>query len=120
LAAVATYISQLPMYVYHTRAGIGLDHGNCGSLGTCHLGGDKDISQMPAATAYKAMTKYLPSDITSWTRENHYWSGNPFRYYGDGQLNYMTSDGAKNGAMRGFAAVRGNEFIVAVLGIEGT
>src|SRR5690606_6587502 len=100
LAAVTSYISQFPMYVYHSRAGIGLNHGSCDSLNTCDLGGDKDISQMPASRSFKAMTQYLPPDIMNWGRHNHYWAGNPFNYYGDGVLNHMTSDGAQNGVMR--------------------
>jgi hypothetical protein len=120
MAAVTSHVSQLPMYVFHSRAGVGLDHGSCAGLGTCDLNGDKDISEMPGSNAYAAMKRYMPAGIENWTRENHYWPGHPFRVYGDGVLNNMTEGGAQNGAMRAFAAHRGDEFIVALLYIKGT
>jgi hypothetical protein len=119
--AVTAQVSGLPFYTFHSRAGVGADYANCASLGTCDLNGDKDLSEMPGANGFRAMKRYLPAGIENWTRQNHYWAGHPFRVYGDGQLNFMTTDGAQNGVMRAYAAVSGdNEFVVALLRIVGT
>lgn len=119
--AVVAYISQLPFYTYHSRAGVGLDYGNCGALGTCDLNGDKDLSEMPGAGGFQAMKRYLPDGIENWSRQNHYWAGHPFNVYGDDQLNHMTTDGAQNGVMRAYAAVSpSGEFVVALARIVGT
>lgn len=112
--AIVTAISKVPFYVFHSRAGVGNNADVCG------LNGDMDLSQMPGITNMKVIKTYLPSDLTNWTKHNHYWPGNPFKYYGDGKQDHMTTDGAKNGAMRAHAATRGNDFIVAPTGIKGT
>lgn len=113
LAIVAT-ISGFPMSVFHSRAGVGSQSQQCG------LNGDQDISEMPGIDAFIAMHDYLPGNLPNWTRENHYWPGHPFRVYGDGKENVMTTDGAKNGCMRTYAAHEDNNFVVSLTGIKGT
>jgi hypothetical protein len=119
--AVTAYISQLPFYTFHSRAGVGADYANCDALGTCDLNGDKDIADMPGANSFMAMKRYMPAGIEAWSKQNHYWAGHPFNVYGDGMLNFMTTDGAQNGVMRAYAAVSpAGEFVVALLRIVGT
>ncbi|MHB8874112.1 MAG: DUF7910 domain-containing protein [Myxococcaceae bacterium] len=114
MAAVTTFITNSPFYVFHSAAGVG------GSGGHFGLSGSQDISEMPGAGSYLPMKGYLPADMANWTRQNHHWSGHPLRVYGDGTLNHMTTDGATNGCMRAYAAVKGNQFVVGVIGIKGT
>lgn len=112
--AVVAFISSFHSYVYHSIGGI--SHG----VQRCGLDSDQDLSEMPGIGAFKAMKKYLPSNLSNWTRENHYWAGHPFKVYGDGQLNFMTTDGARNGVMRAYAAHSGANFVVALTRIVGT
>ncbi len=113
MAAVTTYVSKAPFYVFHSRAGVG-----AGSQ--FGLSGDQDFSEMPGAASYQPMKAYLPADLSNWDRQNHYWAGHPFRVYGDGTQDFMTTDGAVNGCMRAYASTRGPDFLVALLGIKGT
>lgn len=112
--AVVTSISKVPFYVFHSRAGVGSNSELCG------LSGNMDLSQMPGIANMGIIKSYIPSDLSNWTKHNHYWPGNPFRVYGDGKQDHMTTDGAKSGCMRNHAAVRGNDFLVIPTGIKKT
>jgi hypothetical protein len=112
MAAVTTYNSGLPFYVYHTRVGVG-------QATRCGLDGDQEFSQMPGIEAFNAMKRYMPPGSSGWTRNGHASSGNPLMLYGDGTKFRTTSDGAQNGCMRNYASTKENEFVSAAIGCRG-
>jgi hypothetical protein len=112
MAAVTTYLSGLPFYVFHSRTGVGLGE---------KFGYDSNwpMSAMRGWDSYKNMSKYLPAGLSGWEHYGHAWAGNPLQIYGDGVPNYMTTDGAKNGCMRNYAAANGTDFVVGPIGCKG-
>ncbi len=111
-AAVATYISKQPFYVFHSRRGVGIGR-NFGFEASWPM------DRMTGFDAFKAMKTYLPADITSWSRQNHYWADHPFETYGNGKLNEMWPDtNGPNGVTRHFAAVNGGRFVTLPIGIR--
>ena len=113
-AALVTHVAGLPLYVFHTRAGIR------------GLPADGELWDMPGADAFQAMKRYLPGDLTSWSPQNGHWVGAPFLPYardGAGRLepNTMWPDlgGGATGAVRVYSAVRGAEFVSVPFGIRG-
>lgn len=112
--AVVSGVAGFQSYVYHSVAGIAHSANT-----SCGLGYDQSLAEMPGIDGFIAMKKYLPGGIANWSKENHHWAGHPFIVYGDGQANHMTTDGARNGVMRAYAAHSGNQFIVALTRIVG-
>jgi hypothetical protein len=109
-AALVTYVSGLPMYVFHSKAGVR---------------GDVDLSEMPGVDRFKPLKKIVPGDLASWTPKNANWPDSPFRAYvrnSDGKLlaDKMWPDvkGA-SGAVRVYAAVKGDEFFAVPIGVKG-
>jgi hypothetical protein len=108
-AAIATYVSGLPAYVYHSRAGVR---------------GDLEIDTMPGVGAYTHVAGIVPGDLASWTRKNAHWDDAPFVVYaGDGAGNLHANrmwpdlDGPTSGVVRAYGAVSGEQFFVFPMGI---
>jgi hypothetical protein len=108
-AAINTWMSNLPMYVFHTRAGIR---------------GDQNLWDMPGTTAFAEAREGLPGDLPNWNRKNAHWSDSPFRVYAQvgGSLypDQMWPDlaGATAGAVRAYGQVRGGSYAVFPIGIR--
>lgn len=106
--AITTHISGLPLYVFHTRAGIR---------------GDQDLWEMPGADAFVHVRALVPGDLASWQSKNAHWPDSPFVVYaGEGGQQFpdmMWPDlGApESGAVRAYGAVEGAEFVVFPIGI---
>jgi hypothetical protein len=112
-AALATYVSNIPLYVFHTKAGVR---------------GDTDLWDMPGATAFLPMKQkqIVPGGLASWSRKNAHWGDSPFKAYaGDaGGLypNTMWPDLTEptSGAVRAYGGVDQNDFFVVPFGILGS
>lgn len=108
-AALVSYLSGLPGYVYHTRAGVR---------------GDEDFASQAGFTAFSAMKQYVPADLASWTPKNAHWADSPFKVYarddrGTPIAGRMWPDlPGGTGAVRSYAAVKGNEFFVLPMGVK--
>ncbi len=110
-AAIVTYISTLPMYVYHTRAGVR---------------GDFEIYDMEGADAFVHLKTLLPPDLPNWSRRNGHWVDAPFvPYAGENGTLYPNEmwpdlDDPESGAVRTYGSVKGEEFLVFPMGILGS
>jgi hypothetical protein len=110
-AALVTHVSGLPMYVFHSKAGIR---------------GDVDLADMPGVDRFKQLKKIVPGDLASWTPKNANWPDSPFRAYARDAAGKLLADkmwpdqkGA-GGAVRVYAAVKENEFFVVPIGVQGS
>jgi hypothetical protein len=106
--AITTFVSNLPLHVFHSSAGVR---------------GDTDLWEMSGADAFVHVNDIVPADIASWTRKNAHWPDAPFRVYAEenGQLvpDAMWPDlgAATAGAVRAYGSVNGNDFFVFPIGI---
>jgi hypothetical protein len=108
-AAIVTHVAGLPMYVFHSRAGIR---------------GDLDLADMPGIDRFRHLRKVVPSDLASWTPKNAHWPDSPFRVYARDAAGKPVADkmwpdlkGA-TGAVRVYAAVKADEFFVVAIGVK--
>ena len=107
-AAINTYVSNLPFYVFHSSAGVR---------------GDENLWEMPGADAFTHVSSIVPSDLASWERKNAHWADAPFVAFAgeNGQLypDTMWPDlGApESGAVRAYGDVDGDRFFVFPIGI---
>jgi len=113
MAAVTTYNSGLPFYVFHSRVGVGAGD-------KCGLNGDDDMANMPAINAFVAMKSFMPPGSSGWNRHDYTSYGNPIILYGDGVKFKTTTEGAQNGCMSNFASTKGDEFVSGPIGCRGT
>jgi hypothetical protein len=87
-AAAYAWMSGLPMYVYHSRAGIF---------------GDGRLEDMPGAGDYQRLLEILPGDIANWRRAE-----------GDAEFAPFTTG---PGAVRHLSCVKDGEFYTLPIGI---
>jgi hypothetical protein len=109
-AAVVTWISRLPMYVYHSGAGVRGDH---------------EIRNLPSVSAFAHLADVLPAGLSGWEARNAHWDNSPFVVYAgdsDGNLHADTMwpdfHNPTSGAVRAYASVHGNQFISLPMGIH--
>lgn len=111
-AAIATYVSNLPFYVFHTRAGVR---------------GDEALADMPGLGAFTALSQVVPADLAAWTRKNAHWADSPFRVYAGDESGALHPDtmwpdfggSATSGVVRAYGGVHGDgRFFVFPFGIR--
>ena len=107
--AIATYVSNLPMYVFHSGAGVR---------------GDQDLWDMAGSDAFVHLDTIVPGDLASWSRRNAHWPDSPFLVYAedeDGDLYadqmWPDLDEPAGGVVRAYGGVDGDEFFVFPIGI---
>jgi hypothetical protein len=109
--AITTYVSGLPIYVFHTRAGIR---------------GDDDLWNMAGIADFVHVHDLLPPDLPAWDQKNAQWPDAPFTVFAgeNGQLvpdmMWVDLGNPESGAVRAYAAVRDPEFVVFPIGILGS
>lgn len=109
-AAVTTYVSNLPMHVFHSDAGVR---------------GLEDIFAVPGADAFAHLATIVPPDLPAWTRHNAHWPDAPFQVFGgEGGTLYpdtMWPDlgTPESGVVRAYGATKGDELFVFPIGILG-
>ncbi len=111
-AAIATYVSNLPFYVYHTSAGVR---------------GDAEIYEMAGFDAFRHLHELVPGDLASWTRKNAHWADAPFVVFAGDAGGTLHADtmwpdlpDPTSGCVRAYADVNGDEFFVHPIGILGS
>ncbi|MDO8588626.1 MAG: carbohydrate-binding protein [Armatimonadota bacterium] len=111
-AGVFAWIANLPMYVYHSRAGTSaIDAG----------GNPVAFEQTAGFSAYQYLRDIVPPDVASWIRNDGKESAAPFTAYSMGQANKYWTDvgGATNGCHRNIGGRKGIEFICFTQGVLG-
>ncbi|MBS1149640.1 MAG: hypothetical protein H6Q89_1338 [Myxococcaceae bacterium] len=111
-AAITTFVSNLPFYVFHPRAGIR---------------GDLELAAAPGLGTFKAIRQFVPGDLASWTRKNAHWADSPFRFFAGEANGTLRPDlmwpdlggSASSGVVRAYGGVKGNAFFVLPIGIKG-
>lgn len=105
-AAVFAYIAGLPMYVYHSNAGVA---------------GDVRFEDTAGINAYQYVRQILPPEMSGWVRNDGIESAAPFTVYCNGQAGKYWPDvsGATSGCDRNIGAVKGSEFVCFPMGILG-
>jgi hypothetical protein len=112
-AGAFAWIANLPMYVYHGRAGTtAIDAGN---------GQPVAFEQTAGFAAYRYMQDIIPGDVASWIRNDGKESSAPFTAYCNGQANKYWTDvaGASSGCHRNIGGRKGIEFICFTQGVLG-
>lgn len=110
-AAITTYVSNIPLYVFHTNAGVR---------------GDSNLFEMPGADAFVHLADIVPAGLASWSRKNAHWPDSPFVVYAGegGQLvpdtMWVDLGAPESGAVRAYGDTNGDEFFVFPIGILGT
>jgi hypothetical protein len=109
--AVTTYISGLPIYVFHSHAGV-LGH--------------EDLWTAPGVDGFAAALALLPPDLPAWDAKNAHWADAPFVVYAgeNGQLvpdtMWVDLQSPESGAVRAYGSVREPDFWVFPIGILGS
>lgn len=110
-AAITTYVSNLPFYVYHTNAGVR---------------GDTEIYDMPGFDAFRHLPELVPGDLASWERKNAHWADAPFVVFAGDASGALHADtmwpdlvDPTSGCVRAYGDVNGDEFFVHPIGILG-
>ena len=108
-AAINTYMSGLPMYVFHTGAGVR---------------GDTNLQDMAGLSAFRQLATLLPADLVGWSRRNAHWADSPFVVYAEDDRGRLIADNMwpdldrpQAGVVRAYGAVSGAEFVVAPIGV---
>jgi len=108
-AAITTYVSNLPLYVFHSNAGVR---------------GDEEIGDMPGVGSFVHVKDIVPPDLASWTRQNAHWADAPFVVFaydasGTALPDTMWPDleSPTGGAVRAYGDVSGEVFFVFPIGI---
>ncbi|MBL8923025.1 MAG: hypothetical protein JNJ54_29520 [Myxococcaceae bacterium] len=106
--ALASWVSGVGAYVFHTRAGVR---------------GDTDVWTEPGFTAFKPLASFVPPGLAAWTQKNAHWADAPFKPYArepNGTLvpNAMWPDTGGTGTVRAYGVVQGVDFVVFPFGIK--
>jgi hypothetical protein len=110
-AAIVTHVANIPMYVFHSRAGVF---------------GRVELQDMAGVTSFRFVKSIVPGDLASWSRKNAHWGDSPFKCFAiDSAGNFFPDSmwpdhgqGAQGGAVRAYGGVKGNEFFVCAIGIK--
>ena len=111
-AALVAYVSGLPMYVYHSKAGI---------RGHEELA---ELADMPGVGSFVHLKKVVPPDLASWTPKNAHWPDSPFRVFARDEAGKLVPDRmwpdlkGGTGAVRVYGAVQGSAFFVVPFGVK--
>lgn len=109
--AITTYVAGLPIYVFHSHAGVR---------------GDEDLWTAAGVDRFTAMRAILPPDLADWAPKNAHWADAPFTVFTgeNGQLiadtMWVDLGAPESGVVRAYGAVREPEFVVFPIGILGS
>jgi hypothetical protein len=115
-AAAFAYLSNLPSYVYHSRAGV-YGYARC-----CPPAGGEDRFEDSAGIgAFQHLRRILPPDLASWTRNDGIEPGAPLTVFCKNQPNryWPEVSSPRDGCVRNIGSVKGQEFLCFPMGILG-
>ena len=105
MAAAFAYAARLPMYVFHSEAGVF---------------GRTRFEDAPGITQYRAMLKLLPPVLPSWDRNDGKEADAPFTMFAGGEANrqWTEVEGAEDGCVRNVGGRKGDRFVCVPIGIR--
>ena len=115
-AAVFAYLSNLPAYVYHSRAGV---YGYVNSYP--HTGDEVRFENTAGINAYQFIRQILPPDLASWVRNDGLEPSAPFTVFCNDQSNRYWPDVSRptDGCDRNIGSAKGREFVCFPMGVLG-
>jgi len=105
MAAAFAYAAKLPMYVFHSRAGVF---------------GKTRFEDMPAIKDFRYLKEILPADLPSWQRNDGKQKEAPFTVLADGQPNRYWPEvpASRDGCVRNIGSRKGDRFVCVPIGIR--
>jgi hypothetical protein len=104
MAAAFAWTANLPMYVFHSSAGVF---------------GREPFAAMAGVGDYVHLQKILPADLPNWQRNDGREASAPFTAFANGQADKWWPEVANqtNGVVRNTGATKGDEFVALPIGI---
>jgi hypothetical protein len=105
MAAAFAYAAKLPMYVFHSGAGVF---------------GKTRFQDTPGVDRFQAMLRLLPPDLPNWTRNDGKEEGAPLTAFAGGPptRSWPEVKPARDGCVRNTGARRGGQFVSVPIGIR--
>jgi hypothetical protein len=105
-AAAFAYLAKLPMYVFHSEAGVF---------------GRSAFEEMPGIRDYRTLLRLLPGDVASWKRTDARGADSLFTIYARGEPDRYSSEApdARDGCIRMIGTRQGERFYYLPIGIQG-
>lgn len=105
LAAAFAYAAKLPMYVFHSEAGVT---------------GKTRFEDTPAITQFRQLKNILPADLPSWRRNDGKAAEAPFTVFANGQRDRYWPEvaGGRDGCVRNTGSRKENRFVCVPIGIR--
>ena len=106
MAAAFAYAAKLPMYVFHSEAGVF---------------GKRRFEDMPGVDRYRHVLRLLPADLPNWERNDGKGEAAPLKVFAGGQANRYWPElegGARDGCVRNIGGRKGDAFVCVPIGIR--
>jgi hypothetical protein len=105
MAAAFAYTAKLPMYVFHSQAGVF---------------GKTRFEETPAITEFRHLQNILPSDLSGWRRNDGKEKDAPFTVFAGGKPNRYAPEvpGSPDGCVRNIGSRKDARFVCVPIGIR--
>lgn len=105
MAAAFAYTAKLPMYVFHSQAGVF---------------GKTRFEDTPAITQFRHLHEVLPADLPNWRRNDGKESTAPFTVFAAGKPNCYWPEvpASRDGCVRNIGGRKDNRFVCVPIGIR--
>jgi len=105
MAAAFAYTAKLPMYVFHSEAGVF---------------GKSRFEETPGIGDYRHLMDILPSDLPNWKRHDGREKESPFTVFADGNANRFWPEvpDSRDGCVRMIGSRAGDRFVCVPIGIR--
>jgi hypothetical protein len=105
MAAAFAYTAKVPMYVFHSEAGVF---------------GKSRFEDMPGINRFGPLLRLLPGDLASWQRNDGKEARAPLTVFADGEPNRYSPEveSARDGCVRNIGSRKGDQFVCVPIGIR--
>ena len=105
MAAAFAYTAKLPMYVFHSEAGVF---------------GRARFEDTPSIREFRFLKNILPPDLPSWRRNDGRQKEAPFTVFANGKANSYVSEipTSRDGCIRNIGSRNGDQFVCVPIGIR--
>lgn len=105
MAAAFAYSAKLPMYVFHSEAGVF---------------GRTRFEETPGIDCFAEVLRLLPGDLANWERNDGKEDAAPFTVFAGGQADryWPEIDNARAGCVRNTGSRKGDQFVCVPIGIR--
>ncbi len=105
MAAAFAYAAKLPMYVFHSQAGVF---------------GKTRFEETPAIKEFHRLKDILPSDLPNWRRNDGRQKESPFTVFASGQSNRYAAEvpASRDGCVRNIGSRKDDRFVCVPIGIR--